>query len=92
MRVGSGLEISPEKPHTLEVKRFLHLVSSMLLVVVVLVAALGLEFVLVFAPLELSPSQHVFVFVPLGLHLVSTLVQLECVLVHLESALVHLAI
>ncbi|GJS04376.1 hypothetical protein Tco_0320884 [Tanacetum coccineum] len=59
---------------------------------VLLEPAPGLEFVLVFSPLELSLSQLVFVFVPLGLHLVSTLVHLECALVHLEYALVHLAI
>ncbi|GKA88568.1 hypothetical protein Tco_0810332 [Tanacetum coccineum] len=72
--------------------RFLHLVSSMLLVVVVLVAALGPEFVLGFAPLKSNLSQLVLVSAPLGLHLVSALVHLESAQVHHESALVHLAI
>ncbi|GJZ35231.1 hypothetical protein Tco_0581048 [Tanacetum coccineum] len=71
---------------------FLHLVSSTLLVGVVLVVALGPEFVLGFSPLESSLSQLVLVSAPLGLHLVSALVHVESVVVHLESALVHLAI
>ncbi|GKF68425.1 hypothetical protein Tco_0198104, partial [Tanacetum coccineum] len=69
------------------------------LVVVVLVGALGPEFVLGFSPLESSLSQLVLVSAPLGLDLVSALGQLvsalghfESALDHLESALVHLAI
>ncbi|GJZ04312.1 hypothetical protein Tco_0537587 [Tanacetum coccineum] len=64
---------------------FVHLVYSMLLVLVVLVSALGPEFVFVSAPLELSLSQLVLVSV-LG-QLVSTLGHLESALDHLESAL-----
>ncbi|GKF85804.1 hypothetical protein Tco_0253631 [Tanacetum coccineum] len=68
--------------------------SSMLFVGVVLVAALGPEFIFGFAPLESSLSQLVLVSNPLGLHLVSALVlvHVESVVVHLESALVHLTI
>ncbi|GKA12125.1 hypothetical protein Tco_0691671 [Tanacetum coccineum] len=61
-------------------------------VVVVLVAALGPEFVLGFAPLESSLSQLVLVSALLGLHLVSTLVHDESAVVYLVSTLVHLAI
>ncbi|GKA47950.1 hypothetical protein Tco_0740908, partial [Tanacetum coccineum] len=71
---------------------FLHLVSSMLLVGVVLVVALAPEFVLGFSPLKSSLSQLVLVSAPFGLHLVSSLVHVEYVVVHLEPALVHLAI
>ncbi|GJR26427.1 hypothetical protein Tco_1102659 [Tanacetum coccineum] len=71
---------------------FLHLASSMQLIVVVLVGTLGLEFVLGFAPLESSLSQLVLVSASLGLHLVSTWVHVESVVVHLVSALIHLAI
>ncbi|GKD28814.1 hypothetical protein Tco_1239592 [Tanacetum coccineum] len=71
---------------------FLHLVSSMLLVGVVLVAALGPKFVLGFALLESSLSPLVLMSAQLGLHLVSALVHVESVVVFLESALVHLAI
>ncbi|GJT81091.1 hypothetical protein Tco_1055433 [Tanacetum coccineum] len=71
---------------------FLHLTSSMQLVVVVLVAALAPESVLGFDPLESSLSQLVLVSAPLGLYLVSPLVHVESDMVHLESALVHLAI
>ncbi|GJW29392.1 hypothetical protein Tco_0046267 [Tanacetum coccineum] len=66
---------------------FLHLVSLMQLDVVVLVAALGSEFVFRFAPLKSSLSQLVLVFDPLRVHLVSALVHLEFALEHLESAL-----
>nr|GEZ28633.1 hypothetical protein [Tanacetum cinerariifolium] len=48
---------------------FLHLAFSMQLDVVVLVGALGLEFVLGFAPLESSLSQLFLVSDPLSLHL-----------------------
>nr|GEX51485.1 hypothetical protein [Tanacetum cinerariifolium] len=63
----------------------LALVSSMLLHPVVLVSALGSEFVLLSAPLELSLSRLVLASALLGLDLLSALD-------HLESALVHLAI
>ncbi|GKE46446.1 hypothetical protein Tco_1477704, partial [Tanacetum coccineum] len=62
------------------------------LVVVVLVGALGPEFVLEFSPLESSLSQLVLVSALLGLHLVSAWVHDESIVVHLVSALVHLAI
>ncbi|GJR69609.1 hypothetical protein Tco_0015674 [Tanacetum coccineum] len=73
---------------------FLHLVSSMLLVLAVCMSTLGPEFVLVSAPLEylLSLSQLVFVSAPLSLDLVSALGHLESTLGHLESALGYLAI
>ncbi|GKA92497.1 hypothetical protein Tco_0814422 [Tanacetum coccineum] len=71
---------------------FLHLASSMQLVVVVLVAALAPEFVLGFTPLESGQSQLDLQSALLGLQLVSAQVHVESVVVQLESALVHLAI
>nr|GEZ87937.1 hypothetical protein [Tanacetum cinerariifolium] len=71
---------------------FLHLASSKQLDVVVLVAELGLEFVLGFAPVESTLSQLDLMSAPLGLYLVSPLVHVESDVVHLESALVHLVI
>ncbi|GKE12981.1 diacylglycerol kinase 5-like protein, partial [Tanacetum coccineum] len=62
---------------------FLHLASSKQLVVVVLVAELGPEFVLGFAPVESTLSQLDLLSAPLGLHLVSPLVHVESVVVHL---------
>ncbi|GKG29750.1 hypothetical protein Tco_0419648, partial [Tanacetum coccineum] len=59
----------------------------MQLVVVILVGALGPEFVLGFASLELSLSHLVLVSAPLGLHLVSAWVHDESVVVHLVSTL-----
>ncbi|GKC68440.1 hypothetical protein Tco_1101038 [Tanacetum coccineum] len=64
----------------------------MLLGGVVLVVALGPEFVLGSAPLESSLSQLVLVSSLLGLHRVSAMVHVESAVVHLETALVHLAI
>ncbi|GKE30140.1 hypothetical protein Tco_1445524 [Tanacetum coccineum] len=66
------------------------LVSSNLLDLVVLVSALGLEFVLMSAPLELSLSQLVLVSASLGLDLESAVGQPASALGLLESALGHL--
>ncbi|GKA81051.1 hypothetical protein Tco_0787743 [Tanacetum coccineum] len=71
---------------------FLHLASSMQLVVVVLVDAFGPELVFGFALVESSLSQLDLQSAPLGLQLVSAQVHVESVMVQLESALVHLAI
>ncbi|GKD39153.1 hypothetical protein Tco_1259360, partial [Tanacetum coccineum] len=74
---------------------FLHLASSMQLVVVVLmvlelvvelVLAFGPELVLEFAPVELGLSQLDLQSAPLGLQLVSAQVHVESVVVQLESA------
>ncbi|GJU24502.1 hypothetical protein Tco_1163123 [Tanacetum coccineum] len=83
------LEADEEDPVRV-VQRFLHLVSSNLLHLVVLVSALGLEFVLVSAPLELSLSQLVLVSAPLGLDLEFAMGQPASALGHLESTLGHL--
>ncbi|GJX10251.1 hypothetical protein Tco_0200110 [Tanacetum coccineum] len=76
----------------LEKRDDIHFILTKKLVVVVLVGALGLEFVLGFAPLESSISQLVLMFAPLGFHLVSAWVHDECIMVYLVFALVHLAI